>query len=104
MAQKRRAVSEPGPAQDGDATDVTIVLAEFFARRPTAAEIASFQLPAPLVARAEELGERAQAGALTPDERRALDELLWAGDLLTLTKLATELAARDGSSTAPAGA
>lgn len=103
MAQKRRAVSEPGPAQDGDTPDVTIVLAEFFARRPTAAEIARFQLPAHLVARAEELGERAQAGALTPDEHRTLDELLWAGDLLTLTKLSSELAARDGDPAAPSG-
>lgn len=103
MAQKRDAVSESGPAQDGEATDVTIVLAEFFARRPTGAEIASFQLPASLIARAHELGERAQAGALTPDERRVLDELLWAGDLLTLTKLSSELAAQDSDSAAPSG-
>lgn len=96
MAQKHHAVSEPGPAQEGEATDVTVVLAEFFARRPAAAEIANFQLPASLIARAHELGERAQAGALTLDERRALDELLWAGDLLTLTKLSSELAAGDG--------
>lgn len=81
-------------------TDIAIVLAEFFARRPTAAEIASFQLPAALIARADELGERAQAGTLSPDERRALDELLWAGDLLTLTKLSSELAVRDGDATA----
>lgn len=92
MAQKRDAVSESGPAQDGEATDVTVVLAEFFARRPTPAEIANFQLPSSLVVRAHELGERAQAGALTPDERRSLDGLLWAGDLLTLTKLSSELA------------
>lgn len=104
MAQKRHAVPEPSPAQDGDATDVTVVLAEFFARRPTAAEIADFQLPASLVARAHELGERAQAGALTPDERRTLNELLWAGDLLTLTKLSSELAVRDGNSAASSGA
>lgn len=103
MAQKRDAVSESGPAQDGEATDVTVVLAEFFARRPTPAEIAGFQLPASLVAHAHELGKRAQAGELTPDERRALDELLWAGDLLTLTKLSSELATRDGDSAAPSG-
>ena len=103
MAQKRHSVSESGPAQDAEATDVTVVLAEFFARRPTAAEIASFQLPESLVARAHELGERAQAGALTLDERHALDELLWAGDLLTLTKLSGELAARDGDPAAPSG-
>lgn len=97
-------MSKSGPASNGDTLDVTIVLAEFFARRPTADEIADFELPASLVARAGELGERAQAGTLSPDERRALDELLWAGDLLTLTKLSSELAARDGDSAAPTGA
>ena len=91
------------------ATDVTVALATFFAGRPSAAELASFEFPASIVARAHELGERAQAGTLAPEERRALDELLWAGDLLTLTKLSSGLAAReargegdsDGSGQAP---
>ncbi len=102
MARHQDVVSESGLTRDSDATDVTVVLAEFFARRPNAEELARFELPESLVARAHELGERAQAGTLTPEERRTLDELLWAGDLLTLTKLSSEIAARDASGSSSA--
>lgn len=72
-------------------------VADFFARGPSLAEIARFQLSEAAQNRISELLEREDDGSLDADERRQLDELLTINDLVMLIR------ARAGSSgSAPA--
>jgi hypothetical protein len=51
-------------------------IAEFFARGPTAEEIAAFRLSEPTIARVRELLAKNAAGTLTREESEELDQLV----------------------------
>ncbi len=61
-------------------------VADFFARGPSLAEIARFQLSEEAQNRISELLEREDDGALEAEERRQLDELLIINDLVMLIR------------------
>lgn len=79
------------------APNASVALAEFLAHVLTRQQLESFALPAKVIERAQDLGERAQIDALTPGEQHELEELLWVGDVLALAKLSAEVA-QQGSS------
>jgi hypothetical protein len=75
-------------------------VADFFARGPSLAEIARFQLSEAAQSRINELLEREDDGALNKDERRQLDELVTINDLVMLIRSR----ALPGSSSSSTGA
>lgn len=61
-------------------------VAEFFARGPSLAEIAHFQLSDAAQGAISQLLEKEDDGTLTAEERHQLDELLIVNDLVTLIR------------------
>lgn len=61
-------------------------VADFFARGPSLAEVAQFQLSEAAQLRISELLEREDDGALSDDEQRQLDELVTINDLVMLIR------------------
>lgn len=61
-------------------------VAEFFARGPSIAEIAKFELSDPAQVWISELLEKEDDGTLSAEERHQLDELLVVNDLVTLIR------------------
>ena len=59
-------------------------LAEFLARRPSLAEIASFRLSDAALDRARELMEKSESGTLSPEEGQELDRLVLLDDIIGL--------------------
>jgi hypothetical protein len=68
----------------------------FLARRPAASEIIEFRPSEPAAARAEELLQRNQAGALTPAEEAELEEICDVDRFVSLIK-AEVLAQQSGA-------
>jgi hypothetical protein len=62
-------------------------LAEFLAHRPSLAEIAAFRLSDAALARARDLMEKNENGALSPEETRELDQLVLLDDIIGLIQV-----------------
>lgn len=66
-------------------------IAEFFMSRPTAEEIADFQVSDEGQKRASELLERNRQNLLTPDERAEMEEFMRLDHVMTVVKLKARL-------------
>lgn len=66
-------------------------IAEFFMSRPTAEEIADFQVSEAGQKRASELLERNRQNVLTPDEHAEMEEFMRVDHVMTVLKLKVKL-------------
>lgn len=72
-------------------------IADFFARSPSAEEIAAFHLAEETQAYIRELLYKNSAGTLSPDEAQELDELVMLGRIVNLIRSRVPLASKRSS-------